>query len=144
LAAIITAAAGFATLAMAGDEIVKARAVHLLDDNGKPRVLMSVRTGLSMLDAESCPRVVLSLDGQGPGLDLYGETSQVGMIANVSRDGPALTMRDNHGRTRAMLAAHDQGPGLILWNDDDKEGAALVSHRTGGSLTLADSYGPCR
>lgn len=141
VSAIVAAAAACATLAMAGDQTVEARRVHLLDDDGKPRVLLSVRAGLSMLDAKGRPRVVLSVDGEGPGLALYGETSQVGMIANINRDGPALTMRDNQGRTRAMLAAIDQGPGLILWDGNDKESAALVSRGSGGSLTLADSGG---
>ena len=139
LSVLVAAAAACATLAAAGDQIVTARAVHLLDDDGKPRVLLSVRAGLSILDAQRRPRAVLSLDGEGPGLALYGETSQVGMIANVNRDGPALTMRDNQGRTRAMLAAIDQGPGLILWDTKDRESAALVVHGSGGSLTLADS-----
>src|SRR5512134_2752458 len=90
LSAFVASAAACATLAMAGDHTIEARRVHLLDDNGKPRVLLSVRAGLSMLDEKGRPRVVLSIDGEGPGLALYGETSQVGMIANINRDGPAL------------------------------------------------------
>jgi hypothetical protein len=138
---MVAAAAACATLAMAGDQTIRARAVYLLDDSGKPRILLSARAGLSMLDAQDRPRIVLSIDGEGPGLALYGETSRVGMIANINHDGPALTMRDNQGRIRAMLAAIDQGPGLILWDDKDRESAALVSRGAGGSLTLLDSHG---
>jgi hypothetical protein len=141
LSAIVVAAAALLTLGMAGDEPIKAKALHLLDDDGKPRVLLSVRAGLSMLDREGRPRVVLNMDGEGPGLALYGTTSQVGMIANINRDGPALTMRDNQGRTRAMLAAIDPGPGLILWDGNEKESAVLSSRDSGGSLMLADSHG---
>jgi hypothetical protein len=142
ISAMVVGAAAFASLAMGeGDQTVQARAVHLLDDTGKPRILLSVRTGLSMLDAQSRPRVVLSVDDEGPGLALYGESSRVGMIANINRAGPALTLRDNQGRTRAMLAAIDPGPGLILWDANDKESAAMVSHASGGTLTLADTEG---
>lgn len=144
LLAIIVAAAALANLAMAGDQTIKAKAVQLIDDDGKPRVLLSPRTGLSLVDAKGRPRVVLNVDGEGPGLALYGETSQVGMIANVNNAGPALTMRDNQGRTRAMLAAIEPGPGLILWDGNDKESAILTSRGTGGALTLADSDGQPR
>jgi hypothetical protein len=138
---IAVVAVGFATLAMGGDQIITVREVRLTDDSGKPRVLLSVRTGLSMVDAQGRARVVLNVDAEGPGLALYGETSQVGMIANVNRDGPALTLRDNKGHTRAMLAAIDQGPGLIFWNSNDEESAALISRESGGSLMLADAHG---
>lgn len=138
---IAAAATAFATLAMAGDQVITAREVRLTDDSGKPRVLLSVRAGLSMLDAQSRPRVVLSVDNDGPGLALYGESSRVGMIANVNHDGPALNMRDNKGRVRAMLAAIDEGPGLIFWNSNEEESAALISRDSGGSLMLADSHG---
>jgi hypothetical protein len=138
---IAAVAMALATLAMAGDQIISAREVRLTDDAGKPRILLSVRSGLSMLDAQNHARIVLSVDGEGPGLALYGETSQVGMIANVNSDGPALNMRDNKGRVRAMLAAIDQGPGLIFWNSNEEESAALVSRESGASLMLADSHG---
>lgn len=142
MAAIAVGAAAFASLAMGdGEQTIRARALYLLDDNGKPRILLSVRTGLSMLDAESRPRAVLSVDDEGPGLALYGESSRVGMIANINRAGPALTMRDDKGRTRAMLAAIDPGPALILWDTNEKESATLVSRASGGSLTLADGQG---
>lgn len=141
LCASLLAAAGLANLAMAGDDTIKTRMLHLLDDAGKPRVLLSVRTGISMLDENNHVRVVLNVDREGPGLALYGGTSQVGMIANVNSDGPALTMRDNQGRTRAMLAAANQGPALILWDGNDRESAALINGAKGSSLTLADSSG---
>ena len=141
---IAVAAIALATLAMTDGQIITAREVRLTDDSGKPRVLLSVRTGLSMLDAQSHVRIVLNVDGTGPGLALYGATSQVGMIANVNSDGPALNMRDNKGRMRAMLAAIDLGPGLIFWNSNEQETAALVSRDSGGSLMLADSHGQSR
>lgn len=139
--AMLALGIAFSSLAMAGDQVIKAKAIHLLDETGKPRVLLSVRAGLAMLDAQNRPRIVLSIDGEGPGLSLYGETSQVGMIANVNRDGPALAMRDNAGRTRALLTAIDEGPGLILWNANDQESAVLVSRGSGASLMLADGRG---
>lgn len=141
VSSMVAAGIALSTLAVSGSTTIQAKAIHLLDENGKPRLLLSVRTGLAMLDAKNRPRIVLGIDGEGPGLSLYGENSQVGMIANVNHDGPALAMRDAAGRTRALLAAIDQGPGLILWNDDGKEGAALVSRGKGGSLTLADNQG---
>ncbi len=118
-----------------------AKALHLIDDQGKVRILINPRAGVSLLDEEGRPRAVLSLDNTGPGLALYGTSSKTGTILNVNEDGPALAMRDNDGRTRALLAAIGPGPALILSDEKERERIALIQQGEKSSMSVIDRRG---
>jgi hypothetical protein len=139
--ALFAALAAFFSLGMSGSEIIRAKALHLMDDEGNLRVLINARAGVSLLDEQKRPRAVLSVDREGPGLALYGTTSQVGTILNVNQSGPALAMRDNAGHTRALLAAVDQGPALILSDANERERAVMTVQHTGPALSLMNESG---
>lgn len=118
-----------------------ARSIQLLDDDGKLRILINHRAGISLLDQEGRPRAVLSLDATGPGLALYGSTSRVGAILSVNDAGPALAMRDNGGKTRAVLTAIDQGPALILSDEHERERIALLQRADEASIGVLNGRG---
>ena len=128
-------------LGMGSDQVLRASAIHLMDDKGNLRILMNARAGISLLDEEKRPRAVLSVDREGPGLALYGTTSRVGTILNINRAGPALTMRDNAGHNRVLLAALDQGPALILSDESERERAAIIVRGGLPALTLLGDSG---
>ncbi len=119
-----------------------AKALHLIDDEGKVRILINPRAGVALLDGEGRPRAVLSLDNTGgPGLALYGASSKTGTILNVNDDGPSLAMRDNDGRTRALLTAIAPGPALILSDEKERESIALIQQGETSSLSIVDRRG---
>ena len=122
-------------------ETIVAEALHLVDDRGALRILISARAGISMLDERGRPRAVLSIDSTGPGLLLYGETSKAGGSLTVNRDGPALALRDNDGNTRALLAAIDAGPALILSDERERERVALMQRGSAASISVMDGLG---
>ena len=142
LFAALVAAAGLGMAAdQKPDQTIVAKSLQLVDNQGRLRVLINARAGVSLLDEKSRPRAVLSIDGSGPGLALYGKSSQVGAILNVNSDGPALAMRDNGGHTRAMLTAIDHGPALILSDEHDRERITLIQSGGGASVGILDSSG---
>ncbi len=122
-------------------ETVVAKSLQLLDENGKLRVLINARAGVSLFDEQSRPRAVLSLDQEGPGLALYGTSSRVGTILNVNQDGPVLAMRDNGGHTRILLTALDQGPAFILSDEHERERVTVIQRAGEASMGVLNGYG---
>ncbi len=122
LVAVLGLALGAAVLlgATAGDDhILRGRTLQLKDDQDRVRVLLSDNGGLSLLDADGAPRAVLSLDGSGPGLVLYGPDSRA--ILNVNPDGPALTFTAARGSLRAIFASLRGEPGLVFFDKEERE-----------------------
>jgi len=132
------------TLGMAAEQAPQtlvAKSIQLLDDEGRLRILINPRAGVSMLDEQRRPRVVLSLNASGPGLALYGETSRAGTTLDVNHAGPTLAMRDNDGNTRAMLAAIDEGPALILSDEQERQRITLIQRAGGAQVGVFDGRG---
>jgi len=144
-AATLALVIAVATLGMAADQVppqtLVAKSIQLLDDEGRLRILINSRAGVSILDEQRRPRVILSLDRSGPGLALYGTSSQVGTILNVDQAGPTLAMRDNSGRTRALLTALDEGPALILSDENERERITLMQRFGGAHVGVLDGGG---
>lgn len=130
-----------ALLVGAGDDgALTGRALKLLDDQGRVRVLLTPASGLSFLDAGGRPRAVLGLDADGaPGLVLSGDGSRA--ILNVNRDGPALTLTGERGVLRAILALVQGQPGLVFFDGAERERLHLAVDAAGsgqGLLRAAD------
>jgi len=118
-----------------------AKSIHVVDENGKVRILINPRAGISLLDKEGRPRAVLSVDDTGPGLAMYGTSSKAGTILNVNDDGPALAMRAIDGSTRALLAEIAAGPALILSDANERERLALMQRGDRTDATVIDRSG---
>jgi len=110
----------------------------LLDAAGKVRILMTPASGLSFLDANGKVRAVLGVDGEGPGLVLYGDASRA--ILNINHDGPALSFIGKDA-VRAVFGLVQNDPGLVLFDGAQRERAQLTVHGTRGALALLGDDG---
>jgi hypothetical protein len=128
-------------LGTTSDRAVRATSLQIVDGRGRPRILLSLKTGLGLFDAQGRPRAILSVDSDGPTLALYGETSRNGVILDVRGDGPALTLRDPQGRNRAVLTVLGEGPGLILADDKGATRAAVVQRNDTAEIALMNADG---
>ena len=106
------------------DRALEGHSLKLTDDSGHVRVLLTAANGLSVLDASGAPRAVLGVDGEGPGLVLYGENSRA--ILNVNQDGPALAFTGPRGGLRAILALVKGDPGLVFYDAAEHERLELT------------------
>jgi hypothetical protein len=119
LAALVLSVVALAVLGAADDGVLRGRGLQLKDEKDRVRVMLSAQTGLSLLGPDGAPRAVLSLDGSGPGLVLYGTDSRA--ILNVNQDGPALAFTGPRGSLRAILASVRGEPGLVFFNAEERE-----------------------
>jgi hypothetical protein len=110
----------------------------LFDADGKVRILMTAATGLSFLDANGKARAILSVDGEGPGLVLFGDHSRA--ILNINRDGPALAFTGNDA-VRAVFGLVQNDPGLVLFDGQQHERAQLTVHANRGAVALLGDDG---
>jgi len=118
---------------------IEGTSFKLLDAEGKVRILMTAASGLSFLDANGTTRAILGLDGEGPGLVLYGDTSRA--ILNVNHDGPALAFTGTHGALRAVFGLVHNDPGLVLLDGEQRERAQLSVHGAAGAIALLGDDG---
>lgn len=128
--ALLLALGALALLGASDDGVLRGRSVQLRDEQGRVRVLLTAATGLSVLDARGAPRVVLGLDGDGPGLVLSSAGSRA--ILSLNRDGPALTFTGARGQLQAILAAVRGEPGLVFFDAEQRERLHLAV-RGGGA-----------
>jgi hypothetical protein len=110
----------------------------LLDAAGKVRILMTAASGLSFLDANGTVRAVVGVDGEGPGLVLYGDASRA--ILNINHDGPALSLIGKDA-VRAVFGLVQNDPGLVLFDSRQNERAQLTVHGNRGAITLVGDDG---
>lgn len=113
--------------------------LKLLDAQGKVRILMSPASGLSFLDERGKARAILGVDGDGPGLVLYGETSRA--ILNLNHDGPALAFTGAKGTLRAIFALVPDGPGLVLYDGEQRERAQVSVRGSAGAIAVLGDDG---
>ena len=140
-AALLLLAATVLVAATTAPRSLELNALKIVDGNGKARVLLTAATGVSILDAEGRPRASLAVDGQGPGLVLYGEKDDGRAILNVNADGPALAFTGAQGALRAILALVAEGPGLVLYDEHSHDRAVLAVRGDGGVLKIQDAAG---
>jgi hypothetical protein len=118
---------------------IEASSLRLVDDQGRVRVLLTVASGLSFLDADGKARAILGVDQQGPGLALFGDQSRA--ILNVSANGPALVYTGALGKVRSIFTLLPDGPGLVLYDAQEQERAAVAVHDDGPHLQLLGADG---
>ncbi|MDX2165854.1 MAG: hypothetical protein SF182_02280 [Deltaproteobacteria bacterium] len=133
LATVVLGATG------AGDGVLRGRSLQLTDDQERVRVLLSATAGVSLLGPDGAPRAVLSLDGSGPGLVLYGSDSRA--ILNINPDGPALAFTAARGGLRAILASVRGAPGLVFFDAEERERLHLAVGADGARAALRGADG---
>lgn len=125
-------------IAATDDRSLEGTSFKLLDAEGKIRVLMTAASGLSLLDATGKARAILSVDAEGPGLVLYGDTSRA--ILNINHDGPALAFTSKDA-VRAVFGVVQNEPGLVLFDGKQRERAQLTVRGNRGALALVGDDG---
>ncbi len=126
-------------IAARSSSTLEGTSLKLLDAQGKVRILMSPASGLSFLDDRGKPRAILGVDGEGPGLVLYGDTSRA--ILNVNHDGPALAFTGARGTLRAVFALVPDGPGLVLYDGEQRERAQVSVRGGAGAIAVLGDDG---
>jgi hypothetical protein len=122
-------------------ETLEAKSLKIVDHEGKPRVLLTASTGVTVLDSAGKPRAVLGVDAEGPGLVLFGGKAIGRAILNINKDGPALTFTGAGNVLRAVFALIPRGPGLVLFDEQQNERAMLTVSSGAGVLELEDIDG---
>lgn len=130
LAAVVLSVVASALLGAGDGGVVRGHSLQLTDEQDRVRVLLSPQAGLSLLAPDGAPRAVLSLDGSGPGLVLYGSDSRA--ILNINQDGPALAFTGPRGSLRAVLASVRGEPGLVFF-DSAEQGRLQLAVRGGAA-----------
>jgi hypothetical protein len=125
-------------LAATDERSLEGTSFKLLDAGGKVRVLMTAASGLSLLDETGKARAILSVDAEGPGLVLYGNTSRA--ILNINHDGPALAFTAKDA-VRAVFGVVQNEPGLVLFDGNERERAQLTVRGNRGALALIGDDG---
>ncbi|MDO9541008.1 MAG: hypothetical protein Q7J98_01625 [Kiritimatiellia bacterium] len=107
------------------NRIIRANQFFLEDANGKPRVMMSVEEDgprLSMMGANGKTRASMYLLDDEPWLAMYDANGRTRAIMSVTEDGPGLDMFGATRKTRASMWVNKEvGPGMIM----DKNGKPI-------------------
>ena len=127
------------SIAATSNLALEGTSLKLLDATGKVRILMSPASGLSFLDDRGKARAILGIDGEGPGLVLYGDTNRA--ILNVNHDGPALAFTGSRGTLRAIFALVPDGPGLVLFDGAQRERAQISVRGSAGAIAVLGDDG---
>ena len=123
LLAVVLLAAIVMTAGIARREnVIKANAFVLLDENGKTRAALDVGK-------------------DGPKLGLYDENGKLRAGLSVGKDGSGLALSDENEKRRAGLAVVKEGPGLILADENEKPRVGLGVSKDGPRLELFDEKG---
>ena len=125
----------------APNRTLELNSLKIVDAEGKVRLLLTAATGLSVLDADGTTRASLGVDGDGPGLILFGGKSVGRAILNVNRDGPALSFTGADNALRAIFALIPSGPGVVLFDEQQNERATLSVRGRSGTLEIKDANG---
>lgn len=97
LLAILAMSAGIGRL----ENVIRANAFVLVDENGKTRAILSVnkdRTRLSLHDENGKPRAGMSMVKGDPVLGLHDENCKLRVFLSFGEDGPALDMYNKNGK----------------------------------------------
>ena len=145
LLSVTMSSAVFASMGGGAQEVVRARAIEVLNDQGRPVLVATADQGLNgvlwVSDQHGRGGVSLSTDPAGNGtLVLNGASGAPLLSATASdREGGSLQMVDDQGRNQVFLGASQAGSGqMSLWG---REGALLVvaGEDRGNGLLLANN-----
>jgi hypothetical protein len=106
------------------EERVKTRAVEVVDEQGRGRVVLDV-TGdgapvLVLYDVNNKPRIKLIVTGDGPGLTLTDENGRDRVELDVTGDRTGLRLYAENGRGRVELDVTGDGSGLRMYDVNNK------------------------
>lgn len=103
------------------ENIVKANAFILVDENGKTRAKLSILKdgpAFDLCDKTSKVRARLSVSEDGLRFGLFGQNGVSLACLKVDTNGSALVLNDNNSEASAGLGVGKEGPALWLLNEN--------------------------
>ena len=135
-----------ATPAAATEEVLRAKRLEIVDDEGRIRASLGTREegigGLAVFDASGRRRIALEageVDGQGSGLSLLdtnGKTRAVVYAHNDPKKGTAVYLGGEDGTARATLALDESGQAFLSVSAGEKNRQITVAVDSDGGARL--------
>lgn len=128
-----------------GPDVVEARALRLLDRDGKVRATLSTETGngvaLSLFDRQGKSRGAFRLAGDGtPSLDLIHADGHPRVILQVTPDGLGTLGFSEKDRVRVSLGLSPNGvAGLIVSDREKNRSSAVIIKRNGSPFVVVSN-----
>lgn len=95
------------TGAQAGDDVLRGRALELVDEGGRMRARLNVESSgevvLRLLDQRGTIRVKLGADKEGSGLLLANDATEPGIHLLAGAEGSRIRVANKDGRERIIV-----------------------------------------
>jgi hypothetical protein len=122
--------------------------IVIVNEQGIPRVSLDAKTGLQLADDMGRPRIVIAVDGDGPGFQVWDEAGKLQLtLGSSGANGIGLSLVDEAGKIRGQAVLRNESGGFASFVVRDRKGqvrgffTSSIDGSGGAKLNFLDEAG---